>query len=89
MADANYEHEIYTLTDENGIDKDFELLDVLEKDDEVYYALIPYCENAEDFCEEDELVILKRLGEELVSVTEDDEFNEIADIFIERFSEEE
>ncbi len=84
--------ELYTLEDENGNEGNYELLDTLEENGEKYFALVPYYENEEDIPEEeDELLILKAKqvdGEEiLVSIESEDEFNKIAQIFIEKLDD--
>jgi uncharacterized protein YrzB (UPF0473 family) len=82
MADEIFDtEEIYTLTDEDGAEKQFQLLGSCEVDGSEYLALIPVeDENSEEY------VILKReideKGEDmLVTIDDDDEFDRIADIF--------
>ena len=81
MADDIFDTEdIFTLTDEEGVEKQFSLLGSCEIDGQEYYALVPLDEGT------DEYVILKvgtdDDGEEcLVSVDDDDEFEKIAEIF--------
>ncbi len=75
------ENEIYTLTDEDGKESEFQMIGDAEIDGQTYYALIPLEEN-EDGC----YVILKLekddSGEEvLVSIEDDDEFEKVADYF--------
>lgn len=83
------EVEIYTLQDEEGNELEFELIGTCEKNGTKYYAMIPAGENEGDseFCE---YVILKSVvedGEEsLVSVEDDDEFDDIADYFDDLFA---
>ncbi len=85
-----YDPEIYTLTDEDGKELNFALLGTLEHEGSVYKALIPVDENGEE--ESSEYVILKYTvdenGEELHETIEDDEeFDRIADIFDDEFSD--
>ena len=42
-----YTPEIFTLTDEEGVEHEFELMDVMEENGTVYYALVPYTEDPE------------------------------------------
>ena len=79
--------EIYTLTDEDGNDAEFELLAQLEDNGITYLAMAPLDETAD----EDEYVVLKvevdENGEEsVVSVDDDDEFERIADMFDDLFA---
>lgn len=84
--------DLFTLEDEDGNEKVFELLDVMEYQDETYYALVPYYENEEDYLEDDgEFVILKSEtidGEDLlVSIEEDAEYETIGKLFLDRINE--
>lgn len=92
MDEMNYNPEIFTLTDEEGNEHEFELMDVMELDGTTYYALVPYTEDPEAALAEDtELVILKG-GEEdgvdfLTTIDNDEEYDRIGNIFLERISE--
>ncbi len=82
MADEIFESEdIFTLTDEEGVEKKFSLLGSCEIDGNEYLALVPMEEN-----EAEEYVILKLEigvdGEEvLVTIDDDEEFDRVADLF--------
>ena len=82
MADELFNEEIFTLTDEDGNEKQFELLGSQEIDGNTYLALVPVEDN-----DNDEYVILKveddaETGEEiLVTIDDDDEFDRVADFF--------
>ena len=85
-------NDILTLVDEDGVESQFELLDELEYEGEYYYAATPYFENSADSVDEyDELIVFKLegvVGEEAAMVTvDDDEYDEIAPIFLEKFDE--
>lgn len=85
MADELFDDEIFTLTDEEGNENQFELIGSHELDGITYMALVPIDEKGADH-EEGEYVILKieldDSGEEvLVTIDDDDEFDRIADIF--------
>lgn len=88
-----YTPEIFTLTDEEGNEHEFELMDIMEENGTVYYALVPYVEDPEAMIEEDtELVVLKvgedENGEEfLATIDNDDEYDRIGKLFIDRISE--
>lgn len=90
-VDNIMEREIYTLTDEEGNEIDFELIGKAELEGTEYYALIPAEDDNEDgeFCE---YTILKSVMENneqmLVSIDDDDEFDNVADYFDDLFSEE-
>lgn len=81
MPDDLFGDEIYTLTDEDGNENQFELIGSREIGGCTYLALVPIGEN-----DDDEYVILKvevdENGEEtLATINDDDEFDRIADIF--------
>ena len=80
MAEELFGDEIFTLTDEDGKESNFELIGSRELDGITYLALVPVEDN-----ESGEYVILKldvdENGEEvLVTIDDDDEFDRIADI---------
>lgn len=84
MADKE---SIFTLTDEEGNESEFELIGNLDINGNTYVALVPV--GSED-SEEEEYVILKveedENGEEfLVTIDDDDEFDEVADAFEDEF----
>ena len=84
--------EYYTLTDEDGNELQFEVIGSAELNGQIYYAMIP----VDDQPTEDgvcEYVILKAEEEEdgeisLVSVEDDDEFDDVADYFDDMLSDE-
>lgn len=90
MSDTlDYTPDLYTLVDEEGKEQTFEMLDALEVDGQRYFALIPYYPEATELVDSDgELVILKSQmedGEEiLASIDDDDEFDRIGQMFMER-----
>lgn len=91
MADE-YGANLMTIVDDEGNRHQFELLDAIETDTGRYVALMPVYEQPQDSLQDDgELVILEVTeedGEELlVTIEDDDVFNEIADIFEERLSD--
>ena len=86
------EREIFTLTDEDGNEIEFELIGTVEVEGVTYHAMIPADQQGEEqgFYE---YVILKTEvdedGEEmLVTLDDDAEFDKVADIFDDMFSEE-
>ena len=90
MADEIFESEIYTLTDDNGVESDFELIGTVEVEGVTYYALIPYTEDED--AEVDEYIVLRGEKDEngedvLVSIDDDEEFDKVADFFDDQFSD--
>ncbi len=83
--------DLYTLVDEDGQEQMFELLDSLEYEGETYYALTPYLDDEAILADDGEVVILKSTYEDneevLVSVDDDDLFDKLGDLFMDRFAE--
>ncbi len=83
--------EYYTLTDEEGNEMKFELIAKAELKDTQYYAFVPAdaADDEEGICEYTILKSVMEDGEEmLVSVDDDEEFDDVADYFDDLFSEE-
>ncbi|MBR5309980.1 MAG: DUF1292 domain-containing protein [Oscillospiraceae bacterium] len=87
----DFGNDFITLVDENGIEREFEIVDSLVTENNEYFALIP-TETPENVANDDgELFILKVVednGEEFLEPIEDDEeYEEIAEIFMDRLEE--
>ncbi len=87
----DYGNDIVTLVDENGKETEFEIVDSLVTENNEYFALIP-TETAENVDSDDgELLILKVVeenGEEFLEPIEDDEeYESIAEIFMDRLED--
>ena len=90
-AEDEYGPDLVTLVDENGKKTEFEIVDSIVTDNNEYYALIPV-ETPENLdSDTGELVILKVVeenGEEFLEPIEDDEeYESIAEIFMERLED--
>ena len=92
MDEKEFQSEDYTLTDEEGNELQFEVIGSAELNGTVYYAMIPVDAQPE---EEDvyEYVILKTEKDEdgediLVTIDDDDEFDDVADFFDDMLSDE-
>lgn len=84
--------DLVSVVDENGVEHVFEELDRIETDTAKYVALLPVYDDAEEILDDDgELIILKVCEEDgetyLEPIEDDNEFNEIGKIFEERLSE--
>lgn len=93
MQEDNYDFDIITVTDDDGVEHQFEEIDRIETDDgNRYVAMLPIFENSEDLLEDDGEVIILKVTEEkgetyLVEIDNENEFNEIRDLFQERLDE--
>ncbi len=92
--DKDFERDLVTLMDEEGVEHEFEVVDSLEADDNEYIALVPVFESPEDSLDDSgELVILKMVAdpetneEYLEPIDNEEEFTRIADLFMERLEE--
>ncbi|MGN0569318.1 MAG: DUF1292 domain-containing protein [Candidatus Fimenecus sp.] len=84
--------DIVTVIDENGVEHTFEELDRIETDTAKYVALLPVYDEAEEILDDDGELIILRVSEEdgetyLEPIEDDDEFNEIGKIFEERLQD--
>ncbi len=86
MQELELEPDRVTLTDEEGVEREFDIIGTLQMDGADYFALV-----AVDG-EEDEYIILKAVeenGEEvLITIDDDDEFDRVADAFDNEMMEE-
>ncbi len=87
-----YGNDLVTVVDDEGNQHQFEVLDAIETDEGRYVALIPVYDNPADLIDDDgELVILtvkEENGEDLLlPIEDDDEFEEVAEIFQERLAD--
>lgn len=95
MSDNNtFGNDIVTLTDDDGKEYSFEILDAIETDTGRYLAMLPYYADAKERLDDSgELVLVKTVldedGEEYFEdIADDDEYETVADFFIQRLSEE-
>ncbi|MBR3961177.1 MAG: DUF1292 domain-containing protein [Clostridia bacterium] len=84
--------DLITLSDDEGNEFTFEVLDAIEDDENRYLALLPVYDDPKKIIEESgELVIVKvteENGEEFFSeIDDDDEYEMVADAFIDRLQD--
>ena len=89
-----FELDTVVLKDEEGVEHEFEIVDIYEHDNGLTYAaLMPVLKNPDEILTADnELIIMKivsdgEAGEILEIVDDDDEFDEIGNIFMERLED--
>lgn len=92
MSNEEYEADLITLLDDENVEHTFEIIDKIERDDNVYYALLPVYDDAQEQLEDDgEYYIFQTIeedGEELLLEVEDDTLlDELAAIFEKHFEE--
>ena len=88
--DTDFGRDFITITDEDGVEYELEILSTVEYEGALYYALAP-ADSDED--EELEVSILKAVeedGEEiLLAVDDDEELEKVYELLIEQMYEEE
>ncbi|MBO7681319.1 MAG: DUF1292 domain-containing protein [Clostridia bacterium] len=90
--EQEYNPNLITVQDDDGVEHIFEELDRIETDQGRYVAMLPTFDSEEEMLESDsELIILRVIedGEEtyLAAIEDDDEFDEVAEIFEERLAD--
>lgn len=90
--DKEYNPDIMTLTDEEGNEFSFELLDSIETDTGRYLALLPIYDDPQEMLDDSgELVVLKSVeenGEEYFEeIEDDDEYESVVEIFVDRLQD--
>jgi uncharacterized protein YrzB (UPF0473 family) len=91
MDENIMENDIFTLTDEDGNEIEFELIAQCERNGNKYFAMIPVedGDKDDDVCEYVVLKLALDNGEEvLVTVDDHDELDDIADYFDDLFASE-
>ncbi len=93
MDDTSFGNDIVTLSDDDGKEYSFEILDAIETDTGRYLAMLPYFADAKERLDDSgELVLVKVFededGEEYFEdIPNDDEYDTIADLFIDRLQD--
>lgn len=94
MDDFNMDEmpDIYTLSDDEGNEYTFQVLDEAELNDNYYVALVPVYDDPQDAVDDsDPLVIMKQVteGDEqfFEEIEDDEEFSQVADFFTNRINE--
>ena len=83
----NFGNDFITLIDEDGFEAEYEHIDTLEYNNEVYFALIKADLEGQQVLDDDgELIILKLLIDEngdeiLTSIESESEYDEVAELF--------
>ncbi len=94
MSEMNQEYnpDIVSLTDDEGKEYNFEVLDAIETDDARYVALLPVYDNPEELLNDSGELVILRVAEEdgeeyFEDIEDDDEYDTIADAFIARLQD--
>lgn len=88
--DKDFAPDLITLVDDENVEHNFEILDTIENDKGLFYALYPVFDEPQDAVEDDgEYYIMEVIDdngeEQLAEVEDDDLLDELAEIFEARF----
>lgn len=88
----NYEPDIISVTDDDGNEILFELLERYENDNGVYVAITEHRDDAEDIVEADYEVIILKVAEEngdeyLEEIEDEAEYNEVSEILMNKIEQ--
>ena len=88
----NYEPDIISVTDDDGNEILFELLERYENDNGVYVAITEYRDDAEDIVEADYEVIILKVAEEngdeyLEEIEDEAEYPEVSEILMNKIEQ--
>lgn len=94
MAEMNkdYNPDLITLSDDDGKEYTFEVLDAIETDDGRYLALLPTFDDPQKMLEDSGELVIVKVGEEdgeeyYYEIEDDDEYETVADAFIDRLED--
>lgn len=92
IKNEEYNPDLITLTDDDGKEYTFEVLDAIETDESRYLALLPQYDDPQAMLDDSgELVIVKVAeedGEEyFCEIEDDDEYETVADAFVDRLED--
>ncbi len=87
-----YNPDIVTLSDDEGNEYTFEVLDAVETDEHRYLALLPVHEDPQKLLDDEGELVIVRVAEEdgeeyFEEIEDDDEYETIADAFIDRLQD--
>ncbi len=90
--DLEYNPDIITLADDEGKEYSFEVLDAIETDDGRYLALLPTFEDPQKMLDDSGELVIVKVGEEdgeefYYEIEDDDEYETIADAFVDRLED--
>lgn len=94
MADLEKEYnpDIVTLSDDDGKEYTFEVIDAIESDEGRYLAMLPVFDDPQKMLEDSGELVIVKVGEEngeeyFFEIEDDDEYEFVADTFIERLQD--
>ena len=88
----DYNPEIVTLTDDDGKEYTFEVIDAIETDTGRYLAMLPVYDDPQKMLDDSGELVIVKVGEEdgeeyYFEIEDDDEYETIADAFVNRLED--
>ena len=92
IKNEEYNPDLITLTDDDGKEYNFEVLDAIETDTARYLALLPQYDNPQAMLDDSGELVIVKVGEEngeeyFYEIEDDDEYETIADAFVDRLED--
>ena len=92
IKNEEYNPDLITLIDEEGKEYNFEVLDAIETDTARYLALLPQYEDPQAMLDDSGELVIVKVGEEngeeyFYEIEDDDEYETVADAFIDRLED--
>ena len=90
--EKDYDPDIVTLSDDDGKEYTFEVIDAIESDEGRYLAMLPVFDDPKDMLQDSGELVIVKVGEEngeeyFFEIEDDDEYEFVADTFIERLQD--
>ena len=88
----DYNPDLVSLTDDNGKEYTFEVLDAIETDTGRYLAMLPTYDDPQKMLDDSGELVIVKVGEEdgeeyYFEIEDDDEYEMIAEAFVERLED--
>ncbi len=90
--ELGYEPDLISLLDDDGKEYNFEVIDAIESDEGRYLAMLPLFDDPKQMLEDSGELVIVKVGEEngeeyYYEIEDDDEYDFVADAFIERLED--
>ena len=92
IKNEEYNPDLISLTDDEGKEYHFEVLDAIETDTARYLALLPQYEDPQAMLDDSGELVIVKVGEEngeeyFYEIEDDDEYETVADAFVDRLED--
>jgi uncharacterized protein YrzB (UPF0473 family) len=90
--ELGYEADLISLLDDDGNEFNFEVIDAIETDEGRYLAMLPIFDDPKEMLDDSGELVIVKVGEEngeeyYYEIEDDDEYDFVADAFIERLED--